>query len=85
MDNPPGFEDDSTRGKVCRLREIGISYFLGIKVARFKEGIFISQRKYVLDLLKEIGMLGCKAVDTPMDSNVRLGDDTNAEPVNKGR
>ena len=24
------------------------------------------------------------SVDTPMDSNVRLGDDTNGEPVDKG-
>ena len=32
----------------------------------------MSQRKYVLDILKEIGMLDCKPVDTPMDPNVKL-------------
>ena len=32
----------------------------------------ISQRKYVLDILGETGMLDCKPVDTPMDPNVKL-------------
>ena len=32
----------------------------------------ISQRKYTLDILTDIGMLDCKSVDTPMDSNVKL-------------
>ena len=32
----------------------------------------MSQRKYVLDILKETGMLDCKLIDTPMDPNVKL-------------
>ena len=32
----------------------------------------ISQRKYTLDILTDIGMLDCKPVDTPMDPNVNL-------------
>ena len=32
----------------------------------------MSQRKYVLDVLEETGMLDCKLVDTPMDPNVKL-------------
>ena len=32
----------------------------------------MSQRKYVLDMLEEIGMLDCKPVDTLMDLNVKL-------------
>ncbi|KAJ0478882.1 putative RNA-directed DNA polymerase [Helianthus annuus] len=35
----------------------GLKYFLGIEVLRSKEGIFISQRKYILDLLAETGMV----------------------------
>ena len=32
----------------------------------------MSQRKYVLDILEETGMLDCKPIDTPMDPNVKL-------------
>ncbi|XP_050877706.1 uncharacterized mitochondrial protein AtMg00810-like [Lathyrus oleraceus] len=35
-------------------------YFLGMKVARSKNGIVVSQQKYILDLLKETGMCGCR-------------------------
>ncbi|RVW71297.1 Retrovirus-related Pol polyprotein from transposon RE1 [Vitis vinifera] len=41
-------------------------------VARSRKGIVVSQRKYILDLLKETGMLGCKPIDTPMDSQKKL-------------
>ena len=46
--------------------------FLGIERAKSKSGMVTSQRKYVLDILEEIGMLDCKLVDTPMDPNVKL-------------
>ena len=49
-----------------------LKYFFGIEVARSKTAIVISQRKYVLDLLEETGMLDCKPVDTPMDPNTKL-------------
>ena len=56
-----------------QIKDLGIlKYFLGIEVARSKQGILISQRKYVMDLLKETGLLGGKPVYTPMEANAKL-------------
>ena len=56
------------------IKDLGLlRYFLGMEVARSKKGIVVSQRKYILDLLKETGMNGCRPLDTPMDPNVKLG------------
>lgn len=38
---------------------------LGMEFARSKKGIFVTQRKFVLDLLEETNLLGCKPVETP--------------------
>ena len=38
-----------------------LKYFMGIEIARFNSDVVVmSQRKYVLDILEEIGMLDCK-------------------------
>ena len=54
-------------------------------MAYSKRGIFISQRKYVLDLLKEIGNLSNKASSTPIDPNYRIGRIEKSNVVDKGR
>ena len=49
-----------------------LRYFLGIEVIQRKHGIFLSQRKYVLDLLSETGKLGVKPCSYPMVLGVHL-------------
>ncbi|XP_052185229.1 uncharacterized mitochondrial protein AtMg00810-like [Diospyros lotus] len=61
-----------------------LKYFLGIEVAYSNEGIFLSQRKYTVDLLEETGLLGSKATNTPLDPNLKLGPSDNPL-VDKGR
>jgi Reverse transcriptase (RNA-dependent DNA polymerase) len=63
----------------------GLKYFLGIEVTRSKQDIVLSQRKYVLDLLTEVGMLDCKPADTPAVQNLKLGNYPNQTPTNKER
>ena len=61
----------------------GLKYFLGIEVARSKHGIFLSQRKYILDLLTETGMLECKSADTPIAQNEKLSIHDHQIPTDK--
>ena len=49
-----------------------LKYFLGVEVMRSKHEIFLSQRKYVLDLLSETGKLGAKPCSSPMASGLHL-------------
>ena len=49
-----------------------LKYFLGIEVSRSSSRIFLSYRKYALDLLQEIGMSGCQPVDTPIEGGMKL-------------
>nr|GEV81901.1 putative ribonuclease H-like domain-containing protein [Tanacetum cinerariifolium] len=44
--------------KEFKMKDLGrLKYFIGIEVLRSKQGIFIFQKKYVLDLLAETGMI----------------------------
>ena len=58
-----------------------LKYFLGIKVLRSNRGIFISQKKYVLDLLAETGILDSKPIETPMMMNHGLQMHEGREPT----
>ena len=49
------------------LKDLGtLSYFLGVEVVPTATGLFLSQRKYILDLLDRMGMSDAKAAPTPM-------------------
>ena len=51
-------------------------YFLRIEFAYSKDKMTLSQRKYVLDLLYETGLLGCKPESTPIEQNPPFWDKT---------
>ncbi|XP_076908792.1 uncharacterized protein LOC143565815 [Bidens hawaiensis] len=68
------------------MKDIGrLKYFLGIEVLRSKQGIFMCQKKYVLDLLAEVGMIDCKPADTPMIANQKLYMEEKVELADKER
>lgn len=55
------------------MKDLGpLRYFLGIELARSKTGLFLCRRKYILDILNECGMLGCKPVNFPLEPNHQL-------------
>ncbi|XP_075076649.1 uncharacterized protein LOC142163277 [Nicotiana tabacum] len=56
-----------------KLKDLGeLRYFLGIEFARSKEGILMSQRKYTLEMISDVGLAGSKPKDTPMEQNMKL-------------
>ncbi|CAH9094281.1 unnamed protein product [Cuscuta europaea] len=57
-------------GQHFPIKDLGsMKYFLGIEIARNPTGIFLGQRKYVMDILSETGLLGAKPVSFPMIQN----------------
>ena len=46
-------------------------YFLGLEVWQKPNNILLSQGKYVVDILKSLGMMNCKSVSTPMVANLK--------------
>ncbi|KAH9768735.1 retrovirus-related pol polyprotein from transposon RE1 [Citrus sinensis] len=52
------------------LKDLGkLSYYLRIEVLYDFDSVYMSQRKYIRDLLAKVDMLECKGIDTSMGSN----------------
>lgn len=55
------------------LKDLGcLSYFLGVEVIPSAAGMFLSQRKYITDLLHKSGMADAKPASTPLSASVPL-------------
>ncbi|PNX56883.1 retrovirus-related Pol polyprotein from transposon TNT 1-94, partial [Trifolium pratense] len=55
------------------LKDLGcLNYFLGVEVIPSTAGIFLSQRKYILDLLHKSGMSDTKLASTPLSATDKL-------------
>ena len=52
-----------------------LSYFLGLKIKQIKNSTFVSQGKYIKDMLKKFKMDDSKAISTPMGINGNLDSD----------
>ena len=66
--------------KKFEIKDLGnLRHFLGIEVTRSKKGIYVTQKKYIIE------MLICKPAGTPIDQNHQLGAITKGIPVDKER
>ncbi|GKE46040.1 putative ribonuclease H-like domain-containing protein [Tanacetum coccineum] len=60
--------------QMSSIREL--TFFLGLHVEQRKDGIFLSQDKYVYDILKKFGFSNVKTANTPMETHKPLLQDT---------
>ncbi|GJW10504.1 putative ribonuclease H-like domain-containing protein [Tanacetum coccineum] len=92
---PPGFEDPNFPDRVYKVEKalpyslegtkmsfIGeLTFFLGLQVQQKKDGIFISQDKYVNEILKKFRFTEVKTESTPMEIQKPLLKDEDGEEV----
>jgi hypothetical protein len=60
-----------------------LKYFLGFQVNQLQDGTFISQTKYIQDILNKFGMKDAKSIKTPMGTNGHLDLDTGGKSVDQ--
>ncbi|GJS31265.1 putative ribonuclease H-like domain-containing protein [Tanacetum coccineum] len=58
-----------------------LTFFLGLQVQQKEDGIFISQDKYVADIMKKFDYVTVKTASTPMEPNKALVKDEEADNV----
>jgi isopentenyldiphosphate isomerase len=67
--------------EMSMIREL--SYFLGLQSKQLKNGTFVSQGKYMKDMLKKFGMNESKAISRPMTTNDNLDSDASGNMVDQ--
>jgi hypothetical protein len=60
-----------------------LSYFLGLQIKQLKNGTFVSQVKYIKDMLKKFDMNEAKPISTPMGTNRSLDSDKSGNMVDQ--
>ncbi|GKV17565.1 hypothetical protein SLEP1_g28051 [Rubroshorea leprosula] len=65
------------------MSDLGLmKYYIGIKVDQSAAGIFISQKKYVQDILDRFRMKDCNPISTPIDAGMKLVKNPKGKKVN---
>ncbi|GJZ16941.1 putative ribonuclease H-like domain-containing protein [Tanacetum coccineum] len=92
---PPGFEDPNFPDRVYKVEKAlyglhqaprawdkgELTFFLGLQVKQKEDEIFISQDKYVIEILKKFGFTNVKTASTPMETQKLLLKDEDGEEV----
>ncbi|GJR48444.1 putative ribonuclease H-like domain-containing protein [Tanacetum coccineum] len=75
-------EFESLMHKKFQMSSMGeLTFFLGLQVMQSDGGIFISQDKYVADILKKFDFVTVKTASTPIETNKALLKDEEVEDV----
>ncbi len=58
-----------------------LNFFLGLQIKQSEEGIFISQSKYIKEMLEKFKMKDAKEISTPMGSSCKLDKDEKGKSI----
>ncbi|XP_062104243.1 uncharacterized protein LOC133815415 [Humulus lupulus] len=58
-----------------------LNFFLGLQIKQQKNGIFISQSKYIKDLLQKFDLANAKSMKTPMSTSIKMDKDESGKDV----
>ncbi|KAL0449365.1 UNVERIFIED_CONTAM: Retrovirus-related Pol polyprotein from transposon TNT 1-94 [Sesamum latifolium] len=65
--------------KLFTIKDIGdAGYFLGLEIARNNEGCYVAQTKYILDIIRDVGLTEAKVASTPFPQGLKLSSDCGA-------
>ena len=65
------------------MKDLGeLHHFLGMHVQRSSDGLLLSQRQFMLEILERAGMTDCKPCSTPVDTNPKMSATKGAPLVN---
>ncbi|KAL9275247.1 Retrovirus-related Pol polyprotein from transposon RE2-like protein [Drosera capensis] len=68
------------KGQICatfHTKDLGpLKFLLGIEVARSRSNLYVSQHKYILDILLDSGLTGVEPIEFPMEWNLHLSTTT---------
>ncbi|GKA46434.1 uncharacterized mitochondrial protein-like protein, partial [Tanacetum coccineum] len=84
-----GIDYDEIFAPVAKIEAIRIqmssmgelTFFLGLQVKQRKDGIFLSQDKYVCDIVKKFGFTSVKTASTPIETHKPLSKDVDGTDV----
>jgi hypothetical protein len=74
-------KDMQNEFKMLLLGEL--SFFLGLQIRQSNQGIFISQTKYIREMLKRFGMEDCKPIITLMQTSCKLSKDDDSKSTDQ--
>ncbi|GJW19037.1 putative ribonuclease H-like domain-containing protein [Tanacetum coccineum] len=77
---PPRFQDSQFPDRVYKYL-LDNGFQRGLQLLQKKDGIFLSQDKYVFDILKKFGLSDVRSANTPMDREHPWGKDRTGKDV----
>jgi hypothetical protein len=86
-----GSDDDRVSQKIAKdmknefeMSLLGeLSFFMRLHICQRNQGIFISQTKYIIEMIKRFGVEDCKPVITPMQTSCKLSKDDDSKSTDQ--